>query len=262
MSATNSFMSLPAELRLDIYERVLQFECPLRRIKTIEDLDGTIDDELRQYVRGGPADISILFACRKTFDEALPILYKHSKISLCHDDVCIRSRELGFTRYKPELLTKAVVFDLERFEGGYAALGERLLEQGVNVTFTFTAPGHLTMSSPVTVPRLDFRLNVIAATWAYYSTLPAQHIELHRRCSIPTQLMGINKRFVLYIREILWKYHEWVATGRPDFLLGEAQTYLRGVDLRWLEVANKGSVVYEKLTDKLLQRLELLAMRR
>ncbi|KAK0945703.1 hypothetical protein LTR29_002815 [Friedmanniomyces endolithicus] len=300
MSATNSFMCLPAELRLDIYERVLQFDCSLRRIKLITELDGTIEDELRQVVRGGHADISILFACRTTFNEALPILYKRNTISLCHDDVCILSRELGFTRCKAELVVsivvvdwlecgpwteckacskdldgflrtfntssfprvKKVVLDLERFRGGYAALGERLLEQGVNSTFTFTAPGCLTISAPVTVPQLDFRFNLVAATWTYYSKFPAQHIQLHRRCFIPDQMQGVDRRFVLYIREILWKYHEWVATERPDCLLGEAQAYLQGVDLRWLEAANRCSVSYEKLTDKLLQRLELLALRR
>ncbi|MGI4747681.1 MAG: hypothetical protein ACRYFY_16805, partial [Janthinobacterium lividum] len=89
-------MSLPAELRLDIYERVLQFDCPLRRIKPITELDGTIDDELRQFVRGGPADTSIIFACRTIYEEALPILYKNSTTSLCHDDVChlLRKRDL------------------------------------------------------------------------------------------------------------------------------------------------------------------------
>ncbi|KAK4947108.1 hypothetical protein LTR10_013879 [Elasticomyces elasticus] len=114
MSLISRFMTLPPEMRLDIYERVLRFDCPIRRIKPIEELDGTLDDDLRQFVRGGPADISILFACRKTFDEALPILYKQNTISLCHNDIWILRRELGdlgFTRCNRELLTQAVVVD-------------------------------------------------------------------------------------------------------------------------------------------------------
>ncbi|KAK5692781.1 hypothetical protein LTR17_025274 [Elasticomyces elasticus] len=297
------FMTLPAELRLDIYERILRFDCPLRRIKPIEELDGTLDDDLRQFVRGGPADISILFACCKTFDEALPILYKQNTISLCHNDVCILRREfgnLGFTRCIRELLTQAVVvdwlesgswttckacsgdvysffgafnstnfpklklvtFDLERFEGGYAALGEQLLSQGVEPTLTFKAPGYLTLSAPVTIPRLDFRFNDIASTWAYYAAKPRLHAELHHRASIVPQMQGVHKRFVLYVRQILWKYWEWVMTERPDALLVEAQALLRGVDLRWFDAESGDAMSYEKLTDKLLQRLEALKARR
>ncbi|KAK0263886.1 hypothetical protein LTS09_002237 [Friedmanniomyces endolithicus] len=277
MSATNSFMCLPAELRLDIYERVLQFDCPLRRIKPITELDGTMEDELRQFVRGGYADISILFACRTTFNEALPILYKRNAISLCHDDVCILSRELGFTRCKAELVVSIVVVDWlecgpwteckacsKDVDGFLRTFNTSFFPRAKRVVLDlerFQAPGCLTMSAPVTVPQLDFRFNLIAATWAYYAKFPAWHIQLHRRCFVPDQMKCVDRRFVRYIREILWKYHEWVATDRPDCLLGEAQAYLQGVDLRWLEAANRGSVSYEKLTDKLLQRLELLALR-
>ncbi|KAK4898232.1 hypothetical protein LTR27_004239 [Elasticomyces elasticus] len=290
MPLISRFMTLPAELRLDIYERVLRFDCPIRRIKPIEELDGTLDDDLRQFVRGGPSDVSILFACRKTFDEALPILYKQNTISLCHNDVC-------FTRCNRELLTQAVVvdwlesgswttctacskdvysflgelhptnfpklklvtFDLERFEGGYAALGEQLLSQGVDPTFTFKA---LTLSAPVTVPRLDFRFNDIASTWAYYAARPGLHAELHHRAAIVPQMQGVHKHFVLYVRQILWKYWEWVMTERPEALLVEARALLRGVDLRWFDKESGDAMSFEKLTDKLLQRLEALKARR
>ncbi|KAK1820076.1 hypothetical protein LTR12_005517 [Friedmanniomyces endolithicus] len=277
MSATNSFMCLPAELRLDIYERLLQFDCPLRRIKPITELDGTMEDELRQFVRGGYADISILFPCRTTFNEALPILYNRNAISLCHDDVCILARERGFTRCKAELVVSIVVVDWlecgpwteckacsKDVDGFLRTFNKTFFPRAKKVVLDlerFQAPACLTMSAPVTVPQLDFRFNLIAATWAYYAKFPAWHIQLHQRCFIPDQMQGVDRRFVRYIREILWKYHEWVATDRPDCLLGEAQAYLQGVDLRWLEAANRGSVSYEKLTDKLLQRLELLALR-
>ncbi|KAK3111742.1 hypothetical protein LTR53_012694 [Teratosphaeriaceae sp. CCFEE 6253] len=212
MSSGRGLMSIPTELRLDIFERLLRFDCPLRRIKLIEELDGTLDDDLRQHVRGGPADISIIFACRTTYREALPILYKQSTTSLCHDDVCLLSRELGFTRCKPELLTNIVIvdwlecgpwttckacskdvraflggfdrdlfprlktmtLDLECFKGGYAALGEQLPKQGVDAAFDFTAPGCLRLRSAGPGPSIDFRFTTIASVWAYYSVVPTE----------------------------------------------------------------------------------------
>ncbi|KAK4974537.1 hypothetical protein LTR42_005182 [Elasticomyces elasticus] len=247
MSLISRFMTLPPEMRLDIYERVLRFDCPIRRIKPIEELDGTLDDDLRQFVRGGPADISILFACRKTFDEALPILYKQNTISLCHNDIWILRRELGdlgFTRCNRELLTQAVVVDW--LESGpwttckacskdvYNFLGAfnptnfpklNLVTLDLERFERLRSARRATTHTPVTIPRLDFRFNDIASTWAYYAAKPKLHRELHHRAAIVPQMQGVHKRFVLYVRQIMWKYWEWVMTERPEVLLVEAQAF-------------------------------------
>ncbi|KAK4548935.1 hypothetical protein LTR36_008708 [Oleoguttula mirabilis] len=262
-----SFVSdLPAEIRLDIYERILRFDCPLKRIKPIDELDGTVDDELRQYVRGGRVNIAIIFASRTTYQEAIPVLYKLNTISLCHDDVCLLTRERGFTRCDAQLLQqidvvdwlesgpwtpcakcarnvlafleafhtgyfpklKTVTLDLERFRGGYAALGEQLLKAGVDVTFDFSAVGWFTLHN--TKPMIELRFNTIAVTWAYYSALPPFHDELRRRCKIAEQFRGIDERFIKYVREILWNYYEYCHSKTPSRVLSEAQGMLRGVD--------------------------------
>ncbi|KAK5119418.1 hypothetical protein LTR85_007518 [Meristemomyces frigidus] len=294
----NFVSDLPAEIRLDIYERLLLFDCPLKRIKPMDELDGTVDDELRQYVRGDRINIGIMFACKKTYQEAIPVLYKLNTMSLCHDDVCLLTRERGFTRCDGELLQQVVVvdwlesgpwttcgkcakdvlafleafnkgyfpklkkvtLDLELFRGGYAALGEQLLRTGVDVTLDFTAVGCITLQK--TQPTIEFRFNTIAATWAYYSALPSFHNELRRRCKTAERFRGIDEHFIKYVREILWKYYEYRQSETPTQMLSDAQGMLRGVDVRWLEPDRTGSETNEKLTDKLLQRLEALARRR
>ena len=299
MASHSRFMSLPVELRLEIYQHVLQFEYPLRRIKQITELDGTLMDDLRQTVRGGPADISIIFACRTTYDEALPILYKQSITSLCHDDVCILRRESGFTRCSTEFLTEIVVvdwlecgpwttcktcsknvhgflsafdpktfpklkrltLDLERFKGGYAALGEQLLKQGLDLSFEFTAPGCLRLHSPGAGPEVNFRFTTVAATWAYYSAFPFRHKEFKRRSPIAPQFVGLNERFIFCVRTMISLYHKWVAGSRSEVVLAATHTATRGFDLRWLEPANQDSSVFEKLTDHLLQLLAALIRR-
>lgn len=296
---------LPAELRLDIYERALQFEYPLRRIKPIDELDGTIDDEMRQYVRGGPANVAIMLACKKTYQEALPVFYKLNTMSLCHGDVCLLTREQGFTRCAKDLVQRilvvdwlesgpwtrcpacaknvleflntfcsayfprlqALTLDLECFAGGYAALGEQLLKYSADVTFDFTAVGCFTIKEPATQPQINFRFTTVATTWAYYSYLPPQHYntvfsQLRRRAPITAQLHGIDPRFVRYVREILWNYHDYQEAKEAEAVVINTQPVLRGVDLRWIEPDRRGSEAFERLTDKLLQRLEVLSRSR
>ncbi|KAI6875041.1 hypothetical protein KC343_g17256 [Hortaea werneckii] len=113
MASSMGFITdLPPEIRLDIYEFLLCFDCPLKRIKTIDELDGTLDDEVRQYVRGGRIELGILFACRTTFREALPVFYKLNTVSLCHDDVCLQHfHQRPFRRCDQTLVQSIVVVD-------------------------------------------------------------------------------------------------------------------------------------------------------
>ncbi|KAI7163572.1 hypothetical protein KC343_g5515 [Hortaea werneckii] len=167
MASSMGFITdLPPEIRLDIYEYLLRFHCPLKRIKTIDELDGTLDDEVRQYVRGGRIELGILFACHTTFREALPVFYKLNTVSLCHDDVCLQhfhqrpfrrcdqtlvqsivvvdwlesepwtmceecssDASSFFANFSPQHFPrlKQVTFDLEGFQGGYDELQEQIL---------------------------------------------------------------------------------------------------------------------------------------
>ncbi|KAI7219263.1 hypothetical protein KC333_g3077 [Hortaea werneckii] len=167
MASSMGFVTdLPPEIRLEIYEYLFCFDCPLKRIKTIEELDGTLEDEVRQYVRGDRIELGILFASRTTFREALPVFYKLNTVSLCHDDVCLQHfhqrpfrrcdqnlvesivvvdwLESGpwttcpecstdassfFANFSPQHFPrlKQVTFDLEGFEGGYDELRQQIL---------------------------------------------------------------------------------------------------------------------------------------
>ncbi|GAB1735709.1 hypothetical protein NU219Hw_g4273t1 [Hortaea werneckii] len=167
MASSMGFVTdLPPEIRLEIYEYLLGFDCPLKRIKTIDELDGTLEDELRQYVRGDRIELGILFASRTTFREALPVFYKLNTASLCHDDVCLQNfhqqpfrrcdqtlvqnivvvdwLESGpwttchlcssyassfFANFSPQHFPrlKQVTFDLEGFNGGHDALRQQIL---------------------------------------------------------------------------------------------------------------------------------------
>ncbi|KAI7374475.1 hypothetical protein KC336_g20207, partial [Hortaea werneckii] len=167
MASSMGFITdVPPEIRLEIYEYLLRFDCPLKRIKAIDELDGTPEDELRQYVRGNRVELGILFASRTTFREALPVFYKLNTVSLCHDDVCLQQfHQRPFRRCDPTLVQtivvvdwlesgpwtmcqecssdtpsffanfspqhfprlKQVTFDLEGFEGGYDELRQQIL---------------------------------------------------------------------------------------------------------------------------------------
>lgn len=284
---------LPAEIRLVIYEHLLGFDYPLKRIKPIDELDGTMDDELRQYVRGDRINISIMFACKKTYNEAVAVLYQLNTMSLCHDDVCLLTRERGFTRGDRELLQKvlvvdwfesgpwttctrcskdivpflevfnnsnlpklkAVTLDLERFRGGYTALGEQLLKAGLDVTFDFTAVGCFTLRK--TQPTIHFRFNTIVSLWAYYSVIPPVFDE-EGQFNIPEQFRGFERKIVNYVCHIRWRYNEYCLSKTPSQLLSQALA-AQEVDLRWLEPDNQGPETYEKLTKQLVHMMNLLA---
>ncbi|KAI6894616.1 hypothetical protein KC318_g11812 [Hortaea werneckii] len=183
---------LPPEIRLEIYEYSLGFDCPLKRIKTIDELDGTLEDEVRQYVRGDRIELGILFASRTTFREALPVFYKLNTVSLCHDDVLVDWLESGpwttcpecssyassfFANFSPQHFPrlKQVTFDLEGFEGGFDELRYQILlsREGPDaLTFEFTAVGCFRIKEPTTRPQINFTLNTIAWNWSHFYHMP------------------------------------------------------------------------------------------
>jgi hypothetical protein len=146
---------------------LLQFEYPLKRIRPISELDGTPQDQMQQYVRGSVEDISNIFACQTTYNEALAVFYELNTVSLSHHDICLMRQPMRGSsgcdvalaqhvlfvdwaetgpwtkcrrcRYRVvEFLNtlnkvsfpklKSLTIDLEGFPGGHEALREQMLK--------------------------------------------------------------------------------------------------------------------------------------
>lgn len=222
---------IPAELRLDIYERILRFGLPLRRVKPVDELDGTEEDELRQYVRGDRVNISILFTCRKAYDEGLPVFYKLNTASLCHEEVCLLNFDNPFTRCDRSLLENVVVVDwlevqpwtrcrhhcaakvaellrgfnrsvypklqsvklsLEGFRGGFPALGEQLLKAGYDLDFQFTGVGRFEVAHRGNGPIIEMQYNSMIQAWTYFHQLPDAHPTLEPRGRVPAWMEVVD----------------------------------------------------------------------
>ena len=156
-----------------------------------------------------------------------------------------------------------MTLDLERFRGGYTALGEKLLKAGADVTFDFTAVGCLTMREPVTQPKLEFRFNTIDSVWSHFSALPTGHHDTRMHAPLPSHLQGANARFLMCIKQII-AMRDLHQPPRPPLSLfnGSWRLLPQEFELGWLESENQNPETFQKLTDSLLQRLEAQLRRR
>lgn len=158
---------------------------------------------------------------------------------------------------------KLVTLDLERFRGGYTALGEKLLKAGADVTFDLTAVGCFTIKEPVAQPKLDFRFNTIASVWSHFSALPAESFDLHAPSPTLVHLQSTHERFTICVRHIFTvSTLRRSTTASPVLLsLGRRLPPL-GFDLRWLAPDNQNPATFEKVTEKLLEQLGRILRRK